>query len=114
MRRAGDPLLLPERPKAALHLCLCGNHMWAAPYDADVWEVNNFDLTKANFSSLSDAEYQALPPEEKDLVVHWDRHNDPVVKMFLEDELPDAGLSASDYFNFTIEDDMGVLAAGLR
>ena len=88
--------------------------MWAAPYDADVWEVNNFELTKANFSSLSDAEYEALPPEEKDRVVHWDRYNDPVVKMFLEHELPEAGLNPSDYFNFTIEDELGVLASGIR
>lgn len=90
----GERRMVPERPTAALHLCLCGNHMWAAPVDSDVWYANNFNLSEANYTALSDAEYEALPQEEKDAVVHWDRHNDPVVKMFFEDELPRTSMPA--------------------
>ena len=103
---AGSWMLPPQRPLAALHLCLCGNHFWAAPYDSDIWERNNFDLREANYDPLTDAEYDALPQAEKENVVLYDRFNDPVVKMYFEDELTEnATMTMSDeYLSFDIQD----------
>ena len=99
-------MLPPQRPLAALHLCLCGNHFWAAPYDSDIWERNNFDLREANYDPLTDAEYDALPQAEKENVVLYDRFNDPVVKMYFEDELTEnVTMTMSDeYLSFDIQD----------
>ena len=109
----GSALLPPERPLGVLHLCLCGNHMWAAPSDSDLWAVNNIDLATANYDALTDQEYDELPQEEKDLVVHWDRLNDPVVRMYLEDELP-ANYTNPAYDKFEIDDTAGVLEKALK
>jgi hypothetical protein len=103
----------PDRPFGALHLCLCGNHMWAAPFDSDLWEVNDIDLRTFNYDPLTDQEYDALPQEEKDLVVHWDRHKDPVVKMFIDDELP-ANYTNDAYEKVEIDDRSGVLEKALK
>lgn len=106
-------LLPPERPLAALHLCLCGNHFWAAAHDSDIWEVNNFNLSQVNYTGISDDEYMALPEDEKNRVVTWDRYRDPTVKMYLDSELPD-NFTNDDYHKFTVEDDTGVLDKALE
>jgi hypothetical protein len=46
-------LLPPQRPSAALHLCLCGNHWWAAPLNADVWEVRGNPETETETHVLA-------------------------------------------------------------
>ena len=102
---SGSQVLPPERPVGALHLCLCGNHFWAAAHDSDIWEANNFDLRDAVrneslLEPLTDEQYAALPPEEQEAVVKWDRFNDPVVQMYFGDELPDNFSESSSSFRF--------------